>query len=175
MDAQRPSTHEELPVNIGKEQLKPFINSAALTILAAYALTTVHHIFGGLVDGADDRLVIPGVLAPLMVIAMVSLYALGRNGSVGALITVGVVALLWVLLLGLFHGGYAHLYKDIVFLVDGPPSLYYPLNPSEHYPPDNIFFEVTGVLDLLAAAVMAYTTTRLISAWRRVAKYKEER
>ncbi len=156
-----------------KERLKPFINWAALTIVAVYALTTIHHIFGGLVDAADDRLVIPAILAPLVVIALVSLYALRRTGSVGALITFGAVALLWVLLLGLFHGGYAHLYKDIVFLVDGPPSLYYPLNPSEHYPPDNIFFEVTGVLDAVAAAFVAFATMRLISAWRRVAK--EER
>lgn len=160
-------------MTMGKERLKPFINWAALTIVAVYALTTIHHIFGGLVDNADDRLVIPAILAPLVVIALVSLYALRRTGSVGALITFGVVALLWVLLLGLFHGGYAHLYKDIVFLVDGPPSLYYPLNPSEHYPPDNVFFEVTGVLDVVAAAFVAYTTMRLISAWRRVAK--EER
>lgn len=157
-------------VNMEKERLKPIINWAALTTVAAYALTTVHHIFGGLVDNADDRLVIPAILAPLVVIALVSLYALRRTGSAGALITFGVVALLWVLLLGLFHGGYAHLYKDIVFLVDGPPSLYYALNPSEHYPPDNVFFEVTGVLDVVAAAFVAYSTTRLIAAWRRVAQ-----
>ena len=160
-------------MNMDNERLTPFINRAAVTILAVYALTTIHHVFGGLVDRADDRLVIPAILAPLVVIALVSLYALRRNGGVKALITFGVVALLWVLLLGLFHGGYAHLYKDIVFVVNGPPGLYFPLNPSEHYPPDNLFFEVTGVLDFVAAAFVAHTTTRLISAWRRVAQGRQ--
>lgn len=153
-------------MTISKDMLKPLINRAALAILVAYALTTIHHIFGGVVDRAEDRLLIPGILAPLVVVAVVSLYLLRRSGSTAALVTFGIVTLLWVLLLGLFHGGYTHLYKDIVFLVDGPPSLYYPLNPSEHYPPDNVFFEVTGVLDVVASAFVAYTASRLIYAWR---------
>ena len=47
-----------------KDGLKPLINRAALAILAAYALTTVHHIFGRLVDGAENRLFVPFILAP---------------------------------------------------------------------------------------------------------------
>lgn len=157
-------------MTIDRENLKPLINTAMLAILAAYAITTVHHIFGGVADGAENRLAVPGILLPLVVTAVVSLYLLRRDGRAGALITFGVVAFLWVLLLGLLHGGYAHLYKDVVFLFGGPAGLYYPLNPSEHYPPDNVFFEVTGVLDFVAAAVVAYTASRLISAWRRVAR-----
>src|SRR5215208_4158244 len=70
--------------------------------------------------------------------------------------------LAWVILSGLLHGGYAHAYKDILFLVGGPPELYYPLNPDEHYPPDDIFFEITGVLEMVAGYFIALFTYRLI-------------
>jgi hypothetical protein len=68
---------------------------------------------------------------------------------------------LFVVVLGLLHGGYAHLYKGILFLSNGPAHLYYPLNPNEHYPPDDIFFEVTGVLDIVTGYVVARSTYRL--------------
>ena len=137
------------------------IGQAAFAMLAAYTITTVHHVYGGLVDKAQNRLRVPGILAPLIVIAMVALYLFQRSGNEIALIAFGIAALLWVLLPGLLHGGYAHLYKDILFLVGGSARLYYSLNPSEHYPPDNVFFEVTGVLDLVAAAFVVVATVRL--------------
>jgi hypothetical protein len=141
------------------------IGQAAVALLAAYALTTIHHLYGGVVDKASNRLLVPVILAPFIVIAMASLYLLQRSGNGITLIPFGIVALLWTLLLGLLHGGYAHLYKDILFLVGGPARLYYSLNPGEHYPPDNAFFEVTGALDLVAAAFVAGATVRLIQVW----------
>ena len=68
----------------------------------------------------------------------------------------------WVALSGLLHGGYAHAYKDVLYLLDGPPELYYPLNPDEHYPPDDVFFEVTGVLEVVTACLVALCTYRLV-------------
>jgi hypothetical protein len=152
-------------MNTITEYTTALIGQAAVALLAAYALTTIHHVYGGLVDKAPNRLLVPIILAPFIVIAMVSLYLLQRSGNGIALITFGTVALLWTLLLGLLHGGYAHLYKDVLLLVGGPARLYYSLNPGEHYPPDNVFFEVTGALDLVAAAFVAATTLRLIHVW----------
>ncbi len=52
-------------ISTGTSQL---INRAMLAVLAAYALTTVHHIYGGLVDGAPDRLLVPVImLFPLLI------------------------------------------------------------------------------------------------------------
>jgi H+/Cl- antiporter ClcA len=68
---------------------------------------------------------------------------------------------IFVILLGLLHGGYAHLYKDILFLLDGSPALYYSLNPDEHYPPDNLFFEITGILEVVTGGLVAMTALRL--------------
>ena len=142
---------------------KQLINRTALAILAAYALTTVHHIYGGLVDGAPNRLRVPIFMAIPSLLTLGSLYRYKRTGSGAALATSSTVAVLaWVVLSGLVHGAYAHTYKDILYLVDGPPELYYPLNPDEHYPPDDIFFEITGVLEMVTGYFIALFTYRLI-------------
>jgi hypothetical protein len=115
-------------------------NRTALAILTAYGLTTAHHIYGGIVDGAPNRLRVPFIMALPSLVALGSLRRYKRTGSRAALAASSTVAVLaWVVLSGLVHGGYAHAYKDILFLADGPPQLYYPLNPNEHYPP-TIFF-----------------------------------
>jgi hypothetical protein len=139
------------------------IERAALVIGLAYAVTTVHHICGGLVDSAPNRLRVPIIMAIPSVVAVGSLYRYRRTGSRAALITAGTVgSLAWVVLSGLLHGGYAHAYKDVLFLLNGPSRLYYPLNPSEHYPPDDLFFEITGVLEIGTAFLVAFSMYRLI-------------
>src|SRR5829696_7895465 len=150
-------------MNDVKPSTRQLINSAAQAILAAYALTTIHHIYGGLADRAPNRLRVPVIMAIPSLVALGSLYRYKRTGSGAALATSSTVAVLaWVVLSGLVHGGYAHAYKDILFLVDGPPELYYPLNPDEHYPPDDLFFEVTGVLEVVTACLVALCTYRLV-------------
>jgi hypothetical protein len=135
----------------------------ALAIASAYALTTVHHIYGGLADKAPNRLRIPVIMAVPTLAALGALHRYARTGSKPALATSATVtALAWVGLSGLVHGGYAHTYKDVLFLSGGPEKLYYPLNPSEHYPPDDLFFEITGVLETATAYLVARSTHRLI-------------
>jgi hypothetical protein len=139
------------------------INRAALRIGLAYAVTTVHHIYGGLVDSAPNRLRIPIIMAIPSAVAAGSLYRYRHTGSRAALITAATVSgLAWVGLSGLVHGGYAHAYKDVLFLLNGPSRLYYPLNPSEHYPPDDLFFEITGVLEIGTAFLVASSMYRVI-------------
>ena len=146
-----------------KPTTRQLANRTAQAILAAYALTTVHHIYGGLVDGAPNRLRVPVIMAIPSLVALGSLRRYKRTGSRAALATSSTVAVLaWVVLSGLLHGGYAHSFKDILFLMNGPPELYYPLNPDEHYPPDDIFFEITGVLEMVTAYFIALFTYRLI-------------
>src|SRR5215211_280334 len=146
-----------------KPTTRQLIKRTALAILAAYALTTVHHIYGGLVDGAPNRLRVPIFMAIPSLVTLGSLYRYKRTGSGAALATSSTVAVLaWVILSGLVHGAYSHAYKDILFLVDGPPGLYYLLNPDEHYPPDDVFFEITGVLETVTGYFIALFTYRLI-------------
>ena len=146
-----------------KPTTRQLANRTAQAILAAYGLTTVHHIYGGLVDRAPNRLRVPVIMAIPSLVTLGSLYRYKRTGSHAALATSTTVAVLaWVVLSGFLHGGYAHAYKDILFLVDGSPELYYPLNPDEHYPPDDLFFEITGVLEMVTSYFIALFTYRLI-------------
>jgi hypothetical protein len=142
---------------------RQFINKAVLASLVAYAVTTIHHIYGGLFDGAPNRLFVPIIMAVPSLIMLVSLYWYRRTGSRVALSSFSSVAVLFFVIgLGLLHGGYAHTYKDILSLVNGPAEYYYPLNRDEHYPPNDIFFEITGALDMVTGYLVALATVRLI-------------
>ena len=157
MTTRRPTT------NTSTTTSAKLIERAASAIGLAYALTTVHHIYGGLVDSAPNRLRVPIIMAIPSAVAVGSLYRYRRTGSRAALITAGAVGgLAWVVLSGLLHGSYAHAYKDLLFLLNGPSRLYYPLNPSEHYPPDDPFFEITGVLEIGTAFLVASSMYRVI-------------
>jgi len=150
-------------MGVAEQRRGRLVNRTALSVLAAYALTTVHHVYGGIVDGAPNRLRVPLVMALPSLVALGSLFRYKRTGSGAALATGGGVSVLaWVVLSGLLHGGYAHAYKDVLYLLDGPPELYYPLNPDEHYAPDDLFFEVTGVLEVVTACLVALCTYHLV-------------
>jgi hypothetical protein len=150
-------------MNKSRTTKKQLVTQNALAIAAAYALTTIHHIYGGLVDKAPNRLRVPVIMAVPTLATLAALHRYERTGSQTALVTSATVtSVAWVALSGLLHGGYAHAYKDVLFLTGGPAKLYYPLNPSEHYPPDDLFFEITGVLETATAYLVARSTYRLI-------------
>lgn len=142
---------------------RQLINQAAMAIVATYVLTTVHHLYGGIVDSAANRLAVPVFMAIPLLMALGLLFRYRQTGGRLALIAFSLISVLaFVILSGVLHGGYAHLYKDLLFLLDGPPELYVALNPDEHYPPDNLFFEITGVLETVTAFFVARFTYRLI-------------
>lgn len=140
---------------------------ALIAVSTAFTLTTVHHVYGGIVAGSSRRLVIPVVLAPALIAAVGTLLAYQRSGRRPLLTRYAwITGVVFVGLLGAFHGGYAHVYKDLVFLLDAPSRFYVALNPDEHFPPDDLFFEVTGVLEVVTAAMVAITTLRLVTGAR---------
>jgi membrane protease YdiL (CAAX protease family) len=88
---------------------KQLVTGNALAIVSAYGLTTLHHIYGGLVDHAPNRLTAPVIMAVPTVAGLVALYRYERTGSKTALATAATVtSIAWVGLSGLLHGGYAH-------------------------------------------------------------------
>lgn len=144
------------------------VDKTTVAVLASYALTTVHHIYGGIDDGVTSRLWLPVVIAPPTLVALAALRAYKRSGSARALATgSSVIVLTWVLVSGVLHGAYSHVYKSLLYLLGGPAEAYFVLNPGEHYPPDDIFFEVTGSLETLTAAASAVLVFRLVQNWRR--------
>lgn len=135
-----------------------------ISLLALYVITTVHHLYGGLALDAPNRLLMPLLLLIPTAAAVASLEWYRRSGRrVAARIYAG-IALVLAVVLGLVHSAYSHIYKDVLFLVRGPADLYVLLNPDEHYPPDDVFFELTGVIELGAAVAVAVTAITLLRA-----------
>lgn len=142
------------------------ISKAAYSILILYIITSVHHIYGGLVDADPKRLFVPLLAAVPLGLTQWALHVYRRTGSGAALTWFSVLTVFWwVGIQGLLHGAYAHAYKDLIYLAGVPASeahrYYYNLNPTEHYPPDHLFFELTGVLEFVTAYFIALYTLRL--------------
>lgn len=144
---------------------------ALVSLIALYAITTVHHLYGGLALDSPARLLVPLLMLLPFGAAVASLEWYRRAGwRVAARIYAG-IALVFALVLGLVHSAYSHIYKDVLFVVRGPAELYVLLNPDEHYPPDDVFFEITGVIELAAAIAVVVTAIRLLRAVSRSTSY----
>jgi hypothetical protein len=138
-------------------------NQATIALVALYILTTIHHLYGGIVDRLPARLAMPVIALIPLAIALYSLNVYRRTGSRLALnIFAGVTIIVFVIGLGVVHSAYSHVYKDILYLLNGSPNLYILINPGEHYPPDNVFFELTGILEVVLAYFVAVATVRLL-------------
>jgi hypothetical protein len=75
----------------------------------------------------------------------------------------GVNATVFVLLFGAFEGLYNHALKDALYFGGAPLAQMRVLFPAPAYEmPNDWFFEVTGVLQMVPAAVTAYYLDRLI-------------
>lgn len=143
-------------------------NQATIGATAVLLLTTVHHLYGARVYRTPWRrhAAVVSTLATAVIGGSLSL--LRRNGER----TTGKIAF-WVFTganlafpvvgFGLFEGGYNHLAKDVLYFGGASPAVMRRLFPPPRYePPDNLFFEVTGVLQVVPAAVTAYHLYQLV-------------
>jgi hypothetical protein len=137
---------------------------ALVSLIALYVITTVHHLYGGLALDSPNRLLVPLLLLLPFGTAVASLEWYRRTGRRVAVRTYAGIALVLAVVLGLVHSAYSHIYKDVLFLLNAPAELYVLLNPDEHYPPDDVFFEITGVIELAAAIAVVVTAIRLLRA-----------
>jgi hypothetical protein len=64
---------------------------------------------------------------------------------------------------GLFEGGYNHVLKDLLYFGGASPELMHRLFPPPAYElPNDVFFEVTGVLQVVPAVIAAYYLYRFV-------------
>jgi hypothetical protein len=140
------------------------IKGAALAVVFEYLITSAHHVHGGLVYDSPQKLMTPLIFAvPLaLTLALLHRYGRTRSSDVLTLFSVTCVAV-WVLVLGTFEGGYNHTTKLTLFFVGVPPSVMESVFPSYEYVlPNDVFFEATGVLTLVASYFPALYTYRLV-------------
>lgn len=141
----------------------------ALTVLL---LTTVHHVYGAYVYHTPWRLHVAFVSGAAAAAIVGSLLVLRRQMDdvahhVAFWTLVGVTLVLPVGAIGLFEGAYNHVLKDALYLAGTSTSLMIRLFPPPAYElPNNAFFEITGVMQVVPAGVTGWLLYRLVrSRW----------
>jgi ABC-type branched-subunit amino acid transport system permease subunit len=132
-------------------------------------LTIIHHVYGAIAFNTPWRhhaafLGLSGIAATLLCMWVATR---SRKSVLRQLATILLLALTLILavgLIGIFEGGYNHAVKLGLFFVGAGLDTMNSLFPPPTYEmPSDVFFEVTGVLQLLAALVVAHASLAL---WR---------
>jgi hypothetical protein len=105
----------------------------------------------------------------LTTLGLILLFRRARNRASLALLS-SVVVLAWILQ-ELVDALYSHTVKDILFLAGVPAatvqSVHPPILAAEFvYPPNDLFYEATGVLKLVPMYFLAILLYRLVGEWR---------
>ncbi len=151
------------PVHLNRRAVR----AARAVLVAAAAETTVtllHFVHGARTYDDPARLhVVAPALAFLAVAAALTWLFLRhpRRPTLGAL--VAATAVPFVGIFGLFHGGWSHAAKLVAFHAGASPQTLARLFASPDFVhPDDAAFEVSGLLGLAAAAVVAALLARLV-------------
>jgi hypothetical protein len=124
-------------------------------------LTSIHHAIGAVVYQTPWRLHVLVASVPVSA-ALLAAFAVHRRrpdrlaGRIAAGVVIALVTVFAVGLFGLFEGFYNHVLKDALYGLGASRELMRALFPAPRYVmPDNLLFEVTGVLQAWPAWVAA--------------------
>ena len=126
--------------------------------VAVFTLTSIHHSYGAYVYDTPWRLhavMVSGavtlLMAGLLKVSQFSGAPRRANAATYAFVVVGLLVMF--VGFGMFEGGYNHLVKDILYFSNVSPELMRQLYPAGRYElPNDSFFEITGVLQILPGA-----------------------
>jgi hypothetical protein len=134
--------------------------------IGVFVLTSIHHGYGAYIYKTPWRLhaVIVSGAVTLLMSGLLMLFR-SPHVRVGKLARFCFVILgLFVPFLGfgIFEGGYNHVVKDILYFSNTSPELMRLLFPPDRYElPNNVLFEVTGVLQFVPGVVTGYYLVQL--------------
>lgn len=163
----------ELALSVGRAEasIRPpagrVLSRAAVSAMAVLLLTIVHHGYGATIYDAAFRSHVVLVAIPLGILIGSLLYAgkryaTSRAARSCAWLAVALILLPLTVMLGLYEGGYNHLAKNVLFFAGGSPELMRTLYPGSLYEmPNDVAFEVTGVLQLPVAMIAGRDAIRL--------------
>lgn len=143
-------------------------NRVLLGTVAVGLLTTVHHVYGAVVYDTPWRhhaAIVAGLATGLIAGALY----LSQKPSGGAIATIGRWAFISITLavpilsFGVFEGAYNHCVKDALYFGGASADLMRRLFPPPTYElPNDVFFEITGVMQVLPAAFTAFALYRFV-------------
>ncbi len=140
-----------------------------LAVVVQGAITILHFLYGVRVyeDRGRLHIVVPALVALAMVVALAVLFV-RRPGALTLALLLTVSFVPFVAVFGLVHGGYHHVLKLILFHAGASKETLESLFMSPDYVlPDDLVFEVSGVLGLVAAAFVGHRMIRLFREFRR--------
>ena len=148
--------------------------------LAVLLLTTVHHVYGAYIYNTPWRYHVAIVSTVTAAILFASLRVLrrqtGRIVRKIAFWTFAVVTLaIPVITIGIFEGCYNHAVKDVLYFTGASTELMQRLFPPPTYEmPNDAFFEITGVLQLVPAVMAGWYLIGAVQAHLRSLRYASE-
>lgn len=144
--------------------LKAFMTSAGVVVL-----TVIHHVYGAVIYSTPWRHHIALIALPVLAALFVAYHVHTRHprttaGRAAMYVFTVITTLFSVGLIGFFEGGYNHLVKNVLYFGGASSSLLGRLFPAPTYEmPDDLLFEMTGILQFVVAFAAAYYTVRF---WR---------
>ena len=156
--------------SVSSEQLMRRVLWLALTVLL---LTSVHHAYGAYIYDTPWRLHVVFVSALTAAALLGSLLVFRRksadlSGRIAFWFFVAVVLVIPVLVIGLFEGAYNHAVKNALYFAGASTVVMHRLFPPPTYElPNDVFFEVTGVQQLVLAVATGYQLFLLVRERRR--------
>jgi hypothetical protein len=147
-------------------------SAVALYALIGLILTSVHHAYGAYVYATPWRLHVVFVasataLVVLAALAVLRAHPAGWLGRAAWWLFALTVLIVPILSLGVFEGFYNHVLKNALFLAGLPARDMVRLFPPPRYElPNDAFFEITGVLQVVPAALAAAKLYRLVRSRR---------
>jgi hypothetical protein len=151
----------------------PHARVVAISAIATLVATAIHHVYGGFRYATRWRL--HGAAVALVLCVPIALaYARYRRspGTRAGRIAGGSLAALAlafpVTAIGLFEGAYNHVAKNVLFFACAPRALLLRMFPPPTYElPDDAFFEISGIGQIVPAAIAAIAAIGLLGDLRR--------
>ena len=136
--------------------------------MALSAVTTVHHVYGAYIYRTPWRLhaVIISALATALIAVCLRLLRRHPNNRIGVVVSwafITVTFLVPFLGFGLFEGAYNHALKIALYFAHTSPVLMARQFPPPTYEmPNDAFFELTGVMQVIPGLVTGYYLYRYV-------------
>ena len=150
------------------ESARQLMSRVAWFALAVLLLTTVHHVYGAYVYQTPWRLhaaYVSGFTAAA-ILASLRIVWRGTDDAFSAIafwLFAGVTLLIPVLTIGLFEGAYNHVVKDALYFAGASAARLNRMFPPPTYEmPNDVFFEMTGVMQVVPASLTAWFLYRLV-------------
>src|SRR5262249_21855224 len=130
-------------------------------------LTTIHHVYGAAIYNTPWRNHVAFISLPAAFFIAVALFASSKYpnttfGRVELWSAITAIVVIPFRAIGLFEGGYNHVVKNALYFCGAPFNLMRRLFPAPAYElPDDLFFELTGVLQFFIALPAGYYAYRL--------------